>query len=254
VNRYPTWGYALIAVAILLALLYTVPNLYGESPAVQVAAAKATVKVDPALLARVEETLKKANIAYTRLATDPTGIKVRFADGDTQLRAYDLLNQALNPEKDNPSYAVALNLLPASPNWLAAIKATPMTLGLDLRGGVHFLLQVDMNEAKKKRLEAFTADIRQQLRDRNIRHTGVTREGDALRVRFADAGMRSKAHEAIGRGIPAGILRSNDCSSLNAGYWVVYAGQYKSVAAARSKASDYQSQGFAQAYPRLIKK
>jgi preprotein translocase subunit SecD len=210
VNRYPTWGYALIAVAILLALLYTVPNLYGESPAVQVAPAKATVKVDPALLARVEETLKKANIAYTRLAADPTGIKVRFADGDTQLRGYDLLNQALNPEKDNPSYAVALNLLPASPNWLAAIKATPMTLGLDLRGGVHFLLQVDMNEAKKKRLEAFTADIRQQLRDRNIRHTGVTREGDALRVRFADAGMRAKAHEAIGASIPDLALVERD--------------------------------------------
>jgi preprotein translocase subunit SecD len=210
VNRYPTWGYVLIGVSILLALLYTVPNFYGESPAVQVAAAKATVKVDTALLARVEETLKKGNIAYTRLAADPTGIKARFADGDTQLRAYDLLNQTLNPEKDNPSYAVALNLLPASPNWLAAIKATPMTLGLDLRGGVHFLLQVDMKEAVKKRMEAFTADIRQQLRDRNIRHTGVTREGDALRVRFADPAMRAKAYEAISASIPDLVLAERD--------------------------------------------
>jgi preprotein translocase subunit SecD len=210
VNRYPTWGYVLIGVSILLALLYTVPNFYGESPAVQVAAAKATVKVDTALLTRVEETLKKGNIAFTRLAADPTGIKARFADGDTQLRAYDLLNQTLNPEKDNPSYAVALNLLPASPNWLAAIKATPMTLGLDLRGGVHFLLQVDMKEAVKKRMEAFTADIRQQLRDRNIRHTGVTREGDALRVRFADAAMRAKAYEAIGASIPDLALAERD--------------------------------------------
>jgi len=210
VNRYPTWGYVLIGVAILIALLYTVPNLYGESPAVQIASAKATVKVDTALLARVEETLKKANTPYTRLAADPAGIKVRFADGDTQLRAYDLLNQTLNPEKDNPSYAVALNLLPASPNWLAAINATPMTLGLDLRGGVHFLLQVDMNEAKKKRLEAFTAEIRQQLRDRNIRHTGVTREGDSLRVRFADAAMRAKAIEAIGASIPDLALTERD--------------------------------------------
>ena len=209
-NRYPTWGYVLIGVAILIALLYTVPNLYGESPAVQIASAKATVKVDTALLARVEETLKKANTPYTRLAADPAGIKVRFADGDTQLRAYDLLNQTLNPEKDNPSYAVALNLLPASPNWLAAINATPMTLGLDLRGGVHFLLQVDMNEAKKKRLEAFTAEIRQQLRDRNIRHTGVTREGDSLRVRFADAAMRAKAIEAIGASIPDLALTERD--------------------------------------------
>jgi preprotein translocase subunit SecD len=210
VNRYPTWGYVAIAVAILLALLYTVPNLYGESPAVQVAPAKATVKVDAVLLARVEETLKNAKIPFTRLASDATGIKARFADGDTQLRAYDVLNQALNPEKDNPSYAVALNLLPASPNWLAAINATPMTLGLDLRGGVHFLLQVDMNEAKKKRLEAFTADIRQQLRDRNIRHTGVTREGDALRVRFSDPAMRSRAYEAIGASIPDLTLAERD--------------------------------------------
>ena len=209
-NRYPTWGYVMIGVAILLALLYTVPNLYGEAPAVQVAAAKATVKVDTALLARVEETLKKAEIPYTRLAADPVGIKVRFADGDTQLKAYDLLTQTLNPEKDNPSYAVALNLLPASPNWMAAVNATPMTLGLDLRGGVHFLLQVDMNEAKKKRLEAFTAELRQQLRDRNIRHTGVTREGDALRLRFAEAAMRAKAYEAITISIPDLALAERD--------------------------------------------
>jgi len=209
-NRYPTWGYALIAVAILLAFLYTVPNFYGESPAVQVAAGKATVKVDAALLGRVEETLKKANVAFDRITADQTGIKVRFADGDTQLRAYDLLNQALNPEKDNPSYAVALNLLPASPNWLAAIKATPMTLGLDLRGGVHFLLQVNMEEAVKKRLEAFTADIRQQLRDKNIRHSGVTREGNALRVRFAEAPMRAKAAEAIAASIPDLLLAERD--------------------------------------------
>jgi len=202
VNRYPTWGYALIAVAILLALLYTIPNFYGEAPAVQVAAGKATVKVDAALAGQVEDALKKANIRYERIQVDAVGIKVRFADADTQLRAYDALNQALNPEKDNPSYAVALNLLPASPNWLAALNATPMTLGLDLRGGVHFLLQVNMEEAVKKRLEAFTADIRQQLRDKNIRHSGVTREGNSLRVRFSDAGMRSKAAEVIALNIP----------------------------------------------------
>jgi len=202
VNRYPTWGYALIAVAILLALLYTIPNFYGEAPAVQVAAGKATVKVDAALAGQVEDALKKANIRYERIQVDAVGIKVRFADADTQLRAYDALNQALNPEKDNPSYAVALNLLPASPNWLAALNATPMTLGLDLRGGVHFLLQVNMEEAVKKRLETFTADIRQQLRDKNIRHSGVTREGNSLRVRFSDAGMRSKAAEVIALNIP----------------------------------------------------
>jgi preprotein translocase subunit SecD len=210
VNRYPAWGYALIAFAILVAFLYTLPNFYGESPAVQVAPAKATVRADSATLAQVEAALKQANLPYERIQADASGIKVRFADADTQIRAYDALNQALNPEKDNPSYAVALNLLPASPNWLAAIKATPMTLGLDLRGGVHFLLQVDMKEAVKKRLEAFTADLRQQLRDKNIRHTGVTREGDALRVRFADAAARSRAYEVISIGIPDLALAERD--------------------------------------------
>jgi preprotein translocase subunit SecD len=210
VNRYPTWAYALIAVAILVAFVYTLPNFYGESPAVQVASAKATVKVDSSTLAEVEATLKKAGLPYERIQADATGVKVRFADADTQLKAYDLLTQSLNPQKDNPSYAVALNLLPASPNWLAAINASPMTLGLDLRGGVHFLLQVDMKEAVKKRIEAFTADIRQQLRDKNIRHTGVTREGDALRVRFADAAMRARAYDAIGASIPDLALAERD--------------------------------------------
>jgi preprotein translocase subunit SecD len=209
-NRYPTWGYVTIAVVILIALVYTVPNFYGESPAVQVSPDKATVKVDTALAARVEEALKKANLAYERLTLDQAGVKVRFADADAQLRAYDLLKQTLNPEKDNPSYAVALNLLPASPAWLAAIKATPMTLGLDLRGGVHFLLQVDMKEALKKRLENYTAEIRQQLRDKNIRHSGVTREGDALRVRFGDPAMRAKARDAIAASIPDLTLAERD--------------------------------------------
>ncbi|HEX6691104.1 MAG TPA: protein translocase subunit SecD [Burkholderiales bacterium] len=209
-NRYPTWAYVTIAVVILIALVYTVPNLYGESPSVQVSPDKATVKVDAALAGRVEEALKKANVPYERLTLDPAGVKVRFPDGDTQLRAYDLLKQALNPEKDNPSYAVALNLLPASPAWLAAIKATPMTLGLDLRGGVHFLLQVDMKEALKKRLDNYTAEIRQQLRDKSIRHSGVTREGDSLRVRFGDAAMRAKARDALTIAIPDLTLAERD--------------------------------------------
>jgi preprotein translocase subunit SecD len=211
VNRYPTWGYALIALAVVVAFLYTVPNFYGESPAVQVSPAKATVKVDQALAGRVEEVLDKAGIPHSRIQADLTGVKVRFDDGDAQRKGYDLLNQTLNPEKDNPSYAVAQNLLPASPNWLAAINATPMTLGLDLRGGVHFLLQVDMKEAVKKRLDNYTAEIRQQLRDKNIRHTGVTREGDAaLRVRFADAAMRAKARDAVAAALPDLTLVERD--------------------------------------------
>ena len=209
-NRYPTWAYVTIAAAIVVALLYTVPNFYGESPAVQVSSAKVTVKTDAELLGRVEQALGKAGLAYSRIHLDPVGVKVRFEDPDTQLKARDLLNQALNPDRDSPSYTVALNLLPASPNWLAAIRATPMTLGLDLRGGVHFLLQVDMKEAVKKRLEGLTGEIRERLRDRTIRHGGVQRDALSLRVRFSDAATRAKARDVIVSNIPDLALTERD--------------------------------------------
>ena len=192
-NRYPTWGYALIALAVIAAFLYTLPNFFGESPAVQVSSGKATVKVDAAVMARIEEALKKAGIDYTGAVLDQTSVRVRFADTDTQLKARDLIERALNPDPGNPAYIVALNLLPASPNWLTAMRALPMYLGLDLRGGVHFLLQVDMQAAITKRLEGLAADLRTQLREKNIRHGGITREGQTVRVRFRDAATRDAA-------------------------------------------------------------
>ena len=146
-NRYPSWAYGAIGLVVLLAFLYTLPNFFGESPAVQVSSVKATVRVDTALLGRVEETLKKANIPYTQTLLDENSVRVRFTDTDTQLRAKDLVDKALNPDQTNATYVVALNLLSASPNWLTSIHALPMYLGLDLRGGVHFLLQVDMQAA-----------------------------------------------------------------------------------------------------------
>ena len=196
-NRFPTWKYALIAFAIVAAFLYTLPNFFGESPAVQVSSVKATVKVDAALMARVEDTLKAANIPYTGVLLEQTSVRVRFSDTDTQLKAKDTIDHALNPDPSNPTYVVALNLLPASPQWLTAIHALPMYLGLDLRGGVHFLLQVDMQAAITKRLESLGGDLRSQLRDKGIRHGGVTREGQTLRVRFRDAATRDKARSAI---------------------------------------------------------
>jgi len=211
VNRFPLWKYALIAVTILAALLYTLPNFYGESPAVQVSSAKSTVKVDAAVMARVQDVLKKADIPYTGAVLDPTGLRLRFADTDTQLKAKDLIHGALNPgaspqatpeDDPNVSYVVALNLLPASPGWLTAIHALPMYLGLDLRGGVHFLLQVDMQAATTKRIESLAGDLRSQLRDKGIRHGGVTREGQTLRVRFRDAAMRDRARETIQVNLP----------------------------------------------------
>ena len=196
-NRYPTWGYALIALAVVAAFLYTLPNFFGESPAVQVSSGKATIKVDAGVLGRAEEALKKAGIAYTGAVLDQTSVRVRFADTDTQLKARDLVDRALNPDAGNPSYIVALNLLPASPNWLSAMHALPMYLGLDLRGGVHFLLQVDMQAAITKRLESMAADLRTSLREKNVRHGGITREGQTLRVRFREQATRDAARNAM---------------------------------------------------------
>ena len=133
-NRFPVWKYALIGIVVLLAFVYTVPNFFGESPAVQVTSAKSTVKVDTALMSRVEDVLKKANTPYTGAQLDATGVRVRLADTDTQIRAKDILERGLNTDSTDPTYVVALNLLPASPRWLTAINALPMYLGLDLRG------------------------------------------------------------------------------------------------------------------------
>jgi len=200
-NRYPLWVYVTIAVALALGLLYTLPNFFGEAPAVQVSAARATLKVDNALLGRVEETLKKAGIQPTGLFLDLASIKVRLADTDTQLKAKDLIDRGLNPDPANPSYTVALNLLPNSPRWLSAV-ALPMYLGLDLRGGVHFLLQVDMPAALAKRAESLAGDVRSQLRDKNVRHAGVAREVNNIVIRFRDAETREKARAIIAEQLP----------------------------------------------------
>jgi preprotein translocase subunit SecD len=197
VNRYPAWKYALVALCVAIAALYTLPNFFGESPAVQVSSARATLRVDAALLGRAESALAQAQVKHTGTLLDANSVRLRFADTDTQLKAKDAIDKALNPDPANPSYVVALNLLSASPGWLTAINALPMYLGLDLRGGVHFLLQVDMQAALTKRLESLTGDIRSLLRDKNIRHGGVAREGQSLRVRFRDADTRAKAREVL---------------------------------------------------------
>ncbi|MBE0621788.1 MAG: protein translocase subunit SecD [Burkholderiales bacterium] len=196
-NRYPLWTYVIVACALVLGFVYTLPNFFGESPAVQVSSVKATVKVNSALLERVEDELKAAKIESHGTFIDPNSIKVRFADTDTQLKAKDILSQNLNPDRDNPSYVVALNLLSSSPTWLTAIHALPMYLGLDLRGGVHFTLEVDMKAALTKRLENLSGDIRTQLRDKTIRHSGLSREGNTIVIRFRDADTRAKARELL---------------------------------------------------------
>ena len=196
-NRYPVWTYAVVLATVVLGLLYTLPNFYGEVPAVQLSSARATIKVDGGTLARVEDTLGKAGIKPTGMQLDSNSIKVRLTDTDTQLKAKDLISQALNSDPQAPSYTVALNLVSSSPAWLTAMHALPMYLGLDLRGGVHFLLQVDMKAALTKKLDSLSGDIRTQLRDKNLRHGGLAREGNTIVVRFRDAETRSKARRVI---------------------------------------------------------
>jgi preprotein translocase subunit SecD len=192
-NRYPAWKYAIIIVVLLFGLIYTLPNFFGETPAVQVSSGKVTVKLDSSLMAKVEEALKKENVSAEAILFDGNSVKAKFKDNDTQAKAKDVLTKALNPIADDATYVVALNLLPASPSWLSSLHALPMYLGLDLRGGVHFLLQVDMKSALSKRLDSLVGDARTSLRDKNIRHSGITRLGDSIEINFRDAETLGKA-------------------------------------------------------------
>ena len=185
-NRYPTWKYALLVVALLVGLIYTLPNFFGEAPAVQVSSGKATLKLDAAMAPRIEQVLNQAGLKADFVQFEGASVKARFDDLDTQRKAKDAINAALNPDPANPSYIVALNLLSRSPHWLTAVHALPMFLGLDLRGGVYFLMQVDMKSALTKKAEALTGDIRTLLRDKNLRHAGITRDGNTVDVRFRD--------------------------------------------------------------------
>jgi len=191
-NRYPLWKYLLILAVLLAGLIYTLPNFFGESPAVQVLPLRASLKADAALLGRVEAALKTANLNAEKVELDGTSIKARFADTDLQGKAKDVLKEQLGED-----YVVALNLLPRSPQWLTNLHALPMYLGLDLRGGVHFLLQVDMKAALDKALEAATGDIRVALREENVAYSGVSREGNMLLVKFRDAASRAKGEEQL---------------------------------------------------------
>ena len=186
-NRYPVWKYATLLVALLIGALYTLPNFFGEAPAVQVSAAKTTVKVDTSVLGRVEEALKSDGLAADAISLEGGSIKARFNSTDVQLKAKDAIQKALVPNPEEPGFVVALNLLPRSPAWLAALNAAPMYLGLDLRGGVHFMLQVDMAAVLTKKAESLTGDLRTTLREKNIRHGGISRQGNTVEVRVRDA-------------------------------------------------------------------
>ena len=204
-NRYPLWKYVLIATALTIGLLYTLPNFFGEVPAVQISPAKTTAKIDEALLSRVDQALSQANIKPDGIFLDPASIKVRLATTDMQLKAKDVLQGAVGE-----NYVVALNLLSSSPRWLTRINALPMYLGLDLRGGVHFLLQVDMKGALTKAADRYAADIRTTLRGKEIRYVGISRDGQNVLVKFRDVQTRDQALTEIGKQNPDLLLNASE--------------------------------------------
>lgn len=201
-NRYPLWKYAILLVALIVGLIYTLPNFFGEAPAVQVSSGKATLKVDAALVPRVQQAIQAAGIEADFVQLDGTSVRARFKSTDTQIKAKDAIDKALNPDPADPSYIVALNLLSRSPQWLTSLHALPMYLGLDLRGGVHFLMQVDMKAALTKKAEALTGDIRTLLRDKNLRHAGITRDGNNVDIRFRDRDTLTAARNLLTDQLP----------------------------------------------------
>ena len=204
-NRYPLWKYLLIAAAVVIGFLYTLPNFYGEVPAVQVSPLRSNLKADAALMAKIEEALKKASLEPTGMAMDANSVKTRFAGTEDQLKAKDALQTALGDD-----YVVALNLLSRSPQWLTSIGALPMYLGLDLRGGVHFLMQVDMKAALSKKLDAYTNDIRGMLREQRLQYSGLAREGQSISVRFRESALREKALARIAKDMPDLELKTSE--------------------------------------------
>ena len=186
-NRYPLWKYLIIAVALVIGALYALPNLFGESPAVQVSAGRASVRIDTTTVTRVEQALTEQGVSASLIQFEGNSVKARFDTTDDQIKARDALERALNPDATAPNYVVALNLVPRTPAWLASLGASPMYLGLDLRGGVHFMLQVDMPAALQRRADVLAGDLRTALREKSVRHGGVSRNGQTIEVRARDA-------------------------------------------------------------------
>src|SRR5450830_187470 len=200
-NRYPLWKYALIVVALLFGTLYTLPNFFGESPAVQISSAKSTIKVDSAIAEHVQQLLQQGGLAPESVVFDNGGaqpsVRARFANTDIQFKAKALLEHGLNTDPTDPTYAIAFNLLPNTPQWLQSLHAFPMFLGLDLRGGVHFLMQVDIKAILNKRLQGLLTSTRSILRDKNIRHNGIARVGDTIEISFRDPATMAAGKEAL---------------------------------------------------------
>jgi preprotein translocase subunit SecD len=218
-NRYSLWKYVVLVTAVLLGSLYTLPNFFGEAPAVQVSPARASIKLDLATQAKLELALKAASLMPTMISLDANSLKLRFENTDEQLKAKDVAQRALNQDANNPDYVVALNLIPRTPTWLASLNAAPMYLGLDLRGGVHFMLQVDMQAALTKKAESLTGDLRSALREKTIRHNGISREQQNIYISFTDQAAATAAQGLLQEQFPdllATVIPINNAFQLNA--------------------------------------
>jgi len=196
-NRYSIWKYLTIAFALIIGGLYTLPNFFGESPAVQISSAKSGQKLPTDLPMQVDTILSGVSIKAAASSFEPNNFKIRLNSSDEQLKAKDALQGALNPNTNSPSYVIALNLVSRSPNWLSTFHASPMYLGLDLRGGVHFMLQVDMAAALTKKAESIAGDLRSQLREKNLRHAGINRVDQTIEILFRDTPTQQAAKGII---------------------------------------------------------
>ena len=206
-NKLPIWRAIVMVVALAFGLLYTLPNFFGEAPAVQVSSAKSTVKVDQETADRVSRSLQIAGIAAEAVALEGTSVRIRLPDTDTQLKAKDAIDKALNTDPKDPRFVVALNLVSSSPGWLSAMRALPMYLGLDLRGGVHFLMQVDTRAVAAKRIQSTQLAIRSTLVEKKLRFAGISRAGDIVEVRFRERETLDAAITVLSAQMPELALR-----------------------------------------------
>jgi preprotein translocase subunit SecD len=190
-NRYPLWKYLLIVFLTVIGVIYALPNIYGDDPALQISANR-MAEINNATRDKVIKALEKEDLAYKSIEIKPSSMMVRFANTDVQLKAYEPVREALGD-----SYTTAMNLAPATPDWLRSFNALPMYLGLDLRGGVHFLMEVDMNAAVTQALERYVSDLRSLLRENKVRYLTIVADQGRVEIKFRDAAERTKANELI---------------------------------------------------------
>ena len=205
-NRYPTWVNLLILTVLAFGIIYSLPNFYGEDPSVQLSPSR-NANVDQTLIQSIEKLLADNGLKAKALELNNKRVLVRFNDTDSQIKAEELLKSNMG---DN--YSVALNLAPATPAWLRAIGAKPMYLGLDLRGGVHFMLQVDMEAAVTQAMDRYSEDIRTNLRDNKIRYLSVDRDKGTIQVKFQDAETLAQGRDVIKkevRGLSLNVLEAD---------------------------------------------